>query len=129
MAALHQLLDKGAGHARWHVRIMIYQRACIQYRLGAVQWGHVSAFEEFPNGYFLTPDQRPFHRGYPVSRVISAIVFQFLHSRPEPLIGVVVVIGDARAEHIQKRKTLVQNALLDQFRQVLLLAAKATGNE
>src|SRR5262249_47706658 len=127
--SLHQLLNEGAAHVCWYSWVTIHQRACLQYWLSAVQSGHISALKEFPNRYLVTPAQRFFHGGYPVGRVMSRIVFQLLHPRSEPLVGVVVVISDAGAEDIEKGKTLVQNALPDQFCQVLLLATKAAGNE
>src|ERR1700722_1299920 len=101
----------------------------VQNRLGAVQCGHVSAFEESPDGNLLVPEQRFPHGGSPVRRVVSGVVLEFIYARLEPLIGIVVIIGDTRAEDVQKREALMLDTLLDQFGEVFLLGAVTAGDE
>src|SRR5438270_9560395 len=66
---------------------------------------------------------------HPVARIVSRILFQLLHARTEPLISIVVVVGDARAEHVEEGKAFVLDSLLDELGQVLLLAAEAASNK
>src|SRR5260370_42227445 len=94
-----------------------------------MQRGNVRALEEFPDGNFLAPEQRFLHRRRPVRRVVSRVVLKLLHPRTKPLVGVVVVIGDARAEDVQEREARMLDALLDQLGEMLLLGAVATRNE
>src|SRR4029077_2547592 len=82
-----------------------------------------------PDGNFLAPEQRFLHGGGPVSRVVSGVVLEFLHARTEPLVSIVVIIGDAGAEDIEERESLVHDTLLDQFGEMLLFAAEAAGDK
>ena len=64
---LHQLLDEGAGHVSWYSWIAMHQWACAQHWLGAVQSGQVGALKKLSDRYLLAPEQRFFHRGYPIA--------------------------------------------------------------
>src|SRR5258708_38760623 len=105
------------------------QRSFVQDRLRPMQGGDIRALEEFPDGDLLAPKQRFSQRGCPISRVIRGVVLELLHPRTEPLVGVVKIIRDARAEDVQEREAFVLNPLLDQFREVLLLAAETASDE
>src|SRR6266699_7243008 len=94
-----------------------------------MQRGNVRALEEFPDGDFLAPEKRFLHRSRPVRRVVSRVVLEFLHTRTKPLVSVVMVIGDARAEDVQEREARMLDALLDQLGEMLLLGAVAARNE
>ena len=94
-----------------------------------MEGGNVGALEEFSDGDFVTPQQRFLHRAGPVSRVVNGVLLELLHARTEPLVGIVVIISDARAEDVQEGEALVQDTLLDQLRQVLLFTAETAGDE
>src|SRR5947207_5854097 len=126
---LHQLLDERTGNFGRHLKIAMDQLAIVQDRLGTVQSGNVGALEEFPDGNLFAPEQRLLHGGHPVGGIMRGIVFELLHAGTEPLIGIVVIVSDAGAEDIQKRKTRMFDALFDQFGQMLLLTAEAARNE
>src|SRR6266849_5121090 len=128
-AWLHQFFNERAGHIGRHPRVALDKRSFIQYRLGPVQRRNVGALEEFSDGNLIAPKQRFLHRGHPVSRVIRGVVLQLLHTRAKPLISVVVIVGDARAEDIQERKPRMLDTLLDQLGEVLLLGAVAARDE
>src|SRR5207249_9379942 len=96
---------------------------------GSVQSGYIGALKKFPDRNLFTPEHGFFHGGDPVRRIVSGIVLELFHARTEPLIGVVVVVGDARAEDIQERETLVLDALLDQLGEMLLFTTEATSDE
>src|SRR6266704_1158236 len=93
-----------------------------------MQRGNVRALEEFPDGNLLAPEQRFLHRRRPVRRVVSGVVLELFHTRTEPLVSVVMVIGDARAEDVQEREARMLDALLDQLGEMLLLGAVAAAN-
>src|SRR5438876_10110473 len=126
---LHQLLDERTGHFGRHLQIAMDQRAIVQDRLGAMQRGNVGALEEFPDGNLLAPEQRLLHGGHPVGGIMPGIILELFHAWTEPLIGIVVIVSDARAEDIQERKTRMLDPLFDQFGEMLLLAAESARNE
>src|SRR5260370_7972126 len=105
------------------------QGAFVQNRLGTVQSRHVSAFEEFSDGNFIAPQQRFFHGSHPVGGVMRGVVFELLHARTEPLVGIVMIIRDARTEDIQERKPWMLDTLLDQLREMFLLPAEAARDQ
>ncbi len=105
------------------------QRAFVQNGLGTVQSGYVGALEKFPDGNLIVPEQRFSHGGLPVRRVVSGVVLELLHARLEPLVGIVMIVRDARAEDVQKREALMLDALLDQLGELLLLGAVTAGDE
>src|SRR5712691_1438380 len=127
--ALHQLFNESLGYVDWYPRVSMCEGACVQYWLRPVQCRHVGAFKKFSDWNLFIPKQRLSHGGHPVRVVVRWIVFELFHAWAEPLVGVVVVIGDARAEDIQERETLVPDALLDQSSQVFLFRAEPAGNE
>ena len=94
-----------------------------------MQGGNVGALEESPDGDLITPEQRSFHCGHPVSGIVSRVVLELFHPRTEPLVSIIVIVCDAGAEDIQERETPVLDALLDQFCEVLLFAAEAASDE
>src|SRR6202008_2334269 len=96
-------------HVHGDVQVSMYERACIQHWLCSMQSWHIGTFEELADGNLFIPEQGLPHRGHPVRGIVRGIVFELLHTRTEPLVGVVMVVGDARAEHIQERETLVAN--------------------
>src|ERR1700674_2238692 len=63
--------------------------------------------KEFPDWNLFIPKQGLSHRGHPVRGIVRWIVFELFHARAEPLVGVVMVVGDARAADVQERETLV----------------------
>src|SRR6266566_3190170 len=89
-----------------------------------MQSGQVGTLKELPDGYFFSPKQGLLHRGSPVGCIVGRVILDFFHARPIPLVGIVVVIGYARTEYIQKRKAFVLDALLDQVGEMLLIAAE-----
>src|SRR6059036_3380159 len=60
----------------------------------------------------------------PIGRIVVRVVFQFLHAFFEPRISVVVVVCDARTEHVDESKSFVPEALLHQLDQMFGLAAE-----
>src|ERR1700739_4804439 len=104
---LHQLFNKQTSHVWWHTR-------------GAVERGNVGALKEFPDGNFVTPEQGFFHGSHPVRGVMSGVILEFLHARTKPLVGIVVVVGDAWAENIQEGEARMLDALLDQLGEMFL---------
>src|SRR5260370_5940880 len=126
---LHQLLYESTGYVPGYPRVSMCERTRIQHWLCSVQSRHIIAFEELPDWNLLAPKQRFSHRGHPVRGIERRVVFELFHTGAEPLVSVVVVIGDARAEDIQERKSFMLNALLDQIRQMLLFSAVPAGNE
>src|SRR6185369_7559765 len=123
---LHQFLNERAGHVGRNPHVATYEGAFVQYGLSTVQGRNIGALEESPDRDLITPEERFFHRGHPIGRVVSGIVLELLNAWTEPLIGVVVIIGDTRAEDIQEGEAFVLDTLLDQFCEVLLLTAEAT---
>src|SRR5579864_87316 len=105
------------------------QRSFVQDRLRPMQGRNIRALEEFSDRDFLTPKQRFSHRGCPVRGVIRGVFLKLFHPWSKPLVSVVMIIGDARAEDVQEREAFVLNAVLDEFREVFLLAAEAASNE
>src|SRR3989449_148445 len=128
-SALQQLLNERVGHVGSYPRVTIHQRAIVQDRLGTVQGENVGALEEYSDGDLITPEQRLFHSSQPVGGIVSRVILELLHARTEPLISIIVIIGDTRAEDIQERETLVLYALFDQLCEVLLLATEAARDE
>src|SRR5207253_4165529 len=122
-------LFRSTRHFGRYLCAVMHQRAFVQDRFGFVQCRHIGTLKEFSNRDFFAPEQRSLHSQHPVSRIVRRIVFEFLHPRPEPLVGVVMVIGNAGAKYVQKRKPFVLDALFDQFSEMLLLATEAAGNE
>src|SRR6267143_2879967 len=110
---LHQLFYERTGRVGRHPELAMDQRAFVQHRLGAVKGGDVRALKEFADGDFLAPEQRLLHRGGPVTCIVSRVVLEFLHARTKPLVRIVEIVGDARAEHIEEREALVLDTLLD----------------
>src|SRR5258708_31700578 len=121
--ALHQLLNEGAGNVHWYPRVGMHQGACVQNRLRLVQRRHVGAFKKLPDWNLFAPKQRLSHGGHPVRGIMGWIVLELSYAWPKPLVGVVVVIGDAGTEHIEEREPFMLDPLLDQFREVLLFSA------
>src|SRR5712692_6909506 len=128
-AWLHQFFNERAGHIGRHPRVALDKRSFIQYRLGPVQRRNVGALEEFSDGNLIAPEQRFLHRGRPISRVIRGVVLELFHARTEPLISIVVIVGDTRAENVQERKPRMLNSLLDQLSKMFLLGAVSTRHE
>src|SRR5882762_194708 len=60
---------------------------------------------------------------------MRGIVFEFLHARTEPLVGIVVIVRDARAKNIQEGETRMLDTLLDQLGEVFLLTAESSRDE
>src|SRR3981189_1223496 len=60
---------------------------------------------------------------------MHGVVFELLHTRTEPLVGIIVIVGYARTEDVQKREARMLNTLLDQLSKMLLLSAVAAGDE
>src|SRR4029077_15234695 len=56
-------------------------------------------------------------------------ILELLHTRTEPLVGIVVIVGDAGAEDIQERESWMLDALLDQLGEMLLLGAVTARDE
>src|ERR1700675_3184970 len=111
--SLHQLLYKSPRHVPGYPHVNMCKGACIQHWLCSVQSGHVGAFEELTDWNLVIPKQRLPHCGHPVRGIVPRVVFEFPYARTEPLVGVVVIVGYARAEDIQERKPFMLNALLD----------------
>src|SRR5262249_61222662 len=105
------------------------QRTIIQNRLGGMQRRNVGAFEELPNWDLLAPKSRTFHRCSPITRVEACVIFELFDARTEPLISIVVVVGNARAEDIDKGEAFVFDPVLDQLGEVLLFATEAASDE
>src|SRR6201987_5642587 len=105
------------------------ERSRIQHWLRSVKTGHIVTFEELTDWNLVAPKKRLSHCGHPVRGIVPRVVFEFLHARTEPLVRIVVVVGNARAEDIQEREALVLDALLDQIRQVFLFGTEAAGDE
>src|ERR1035437_3556628 len=110
---LHQLFDESLGYVHRYPHRSICKGACVQYWLRSMQRRHVGAFKKLPDWNLFTPKQRLSHRGRPVRGVVRSIALELFHARAEPLVGIVLVVGDARAEDIEERETLVPDALLD----------------
>src|SRR5580658_1292110 len=100
--------------------MLMNERSIVQDRLSAVQSGNIGALEEFPNGDFIAPEQGFLHRGRPVRRVKTGVVLELLQPWTEPLVGIVVIVGDAGAEDVQERESLVLDPVLDQLGEMLL---------
>src|SRR5882762_5525843 len=60
---------------------------------------------------------------------MGGTVLELLHARTEPLVGIVVIVGDARAKNIQEGETWVLDALLDQLGEVLLFTTESSRDE
>ena len=52
------------------------------------------------------------------------LFLKYLHPRIEELIGVVFVVSDARAEHVDKCKTFVRDGAFEQVDQMLLFSTE-----
>src|SRR6267154_2232432 len=126
---LHQLFNERTGHVDWYPKILMDQRAFVQNGFGTVQSGYVGALEKFPDGNLIVPEQRFSHGGLPVRRVVRGVVLELLHARLEPLVGIAMIVRDARAEDVQQREALMLDALLDQLGELLLLGAVTAGDE
>src|SRR5215469_2568504 len=126
---LHQFFDEAARHIGGHPRFETHKRALVQHRLGSVQAGHIGALEEFSYGDFFAPKERFLHRHGPVRSVVHRIVLELLQARAIPLVRIVVIVGHARAEDVEERKAFMLNALLDEFGEMLLIAAETAGHK
>src|SRR5713226_5605157 len=60
---------------------------------------------------------------------MRGVVLELLHARTEPLIGIVVIVGDAGAEYVQEREAAMLDASLDQLGEMFLLAAVTARDE
>src|SRR5438552_13518862 len=60
---------------------------------------------------------------------MRGIILELFHAWTEPLIGIVVIVSDARAEDVQEREPRMLDPLFDQFGEMLLLAAESARNE
>src|SRR5213596_4301052 len=58
-----------------------------------------------------------------IGRVVT-LFFENLYSRIKPLVGVVLVVSDARTENVHQREALVLNGALEYFDHVFLFAAE-----
>lgn len=65
----------------------------------------------------------------PIGRIIRWIIFQFFDAFSEPCIRIVVVLRDARTEHINEGKTLVLQTLFYQVHKMFGLSAETTSDE
>src|SRR5579864_8587543 len=100
--SLHQLLYERAAHRPGYPYVSMRDGTRIQHWLCSVQCGYVGAFEELTNWNLGVPQQRFTHRGHPVGGIVLLVVFEFFYARTEPLVGIVVIVGYARAEDIQE---------------------------
>ena len=114
-SVLHQLLDERSSHLCRYP-----QCRCVPGALRSV----LALLREGParrcarkicRWGFRRPKAEISHRGHPVGGIVGWIVLELFHPRPEPLVGVVVVVGDAGAEDVDQGEALVLNALFDQF--------------
>src|SRR5260370_9476942 len=105
------------------------ERPGLQDRFGLVRCGYIRALEEESDGDLVAPEQRFFNGSLKVGGIVGRIVFEFFDPRPEPLESVVVVVGHAWAEDIDKGKTLVLDRSLEQLVEVFLFGADATRDE
>src|SRR3954471_878141 len=103
----------------------MYECSVYQHRLRGMQRGHIRPLEELSNRDFVAPDDRAFDRRLPFAGVVGRVVFELFHSRPEPLVGIVMVVSDAWAEDIDEGEAFVLDALLDEVGEVLLFAAES----
>src|SRR5258707_11912973 len=95
---LHQFFDEGSGNVGGDAYLLMNERPGLQDRFGLVRCGYIGALEEEADGNLIAPEQRFFHRCLKVRGIVCRIVFELFDPRPEPLEGIVVVIGHAWAE-------------------------------
>src|SRR5258708_1927164 len=90
-----------------------------------MQGWDIRALEKPADGNLVAPQQRPLHGRDPIVRIVGGVILKLLHARPEPRVGVVVVISYTGTKYVEERKALVLDTLLDQFSEVLLFAAES----
>src|SRR4030095_7529052 len=76
------------------------------------------------NWNFFAPLITALDRFVEISRVV-ALFFENFHAGIKPLIGVVLVVSDARTENIHQREAFVLNGAFEHFDHVFLLAAES----
>src|SRR6266404_777341 len=60
---------------------------------------------------------------------MRGVVLEFFHARAEPLVGIVVIVGDAGAENVQERESRMLDTLLNQLGEMLLFGAVTARDE
>src|SRR5437899_1956482 len=76
------------------------------------------------DGNFIAPLIGLFECLIEIRRVV-ALFLEDLHTRIEPLVSVVLVVGDTGAEYIYQGKTFVRDGAFEHLDQVLLFAAES----
>src|SRR5205809_537942 len=98
-------------------------RPGVQHRLQIFQAFQIGLTPEQSNRNFFAPLVTAFDRLMEVGRVV-ALFLEYFHARIKPLVGIVLVVGDARTENIHQREAFVLNGTLEHFYHVFLLAAE-----
>src|SRR5215475_9090832 len=76
------------------------------------------------NGDLVAPFAHLQQRPIVVCRIVIGL-FQLVDTLLEPLMGVVLIVGDAGTEHVDEGKALVLYALGDEIGEMLLLSRRA----
>src|SRR5262249_53418835 len=127
-ASLHQLADERLRHVRRDAQLAMGERAAAaEHRLQLVEGPQVLALPEEPDGNLVAPLRSPLDGEVQVGRIVPHLV-EPLGPLLEEVVGVVVVVRDARAEGVDEGEAPVQQAPLDQLDQVLLLTREAAGD-
>src|SRR5207302_2075142 len=82
---------------------------------------------EQSNGNFFAPLITALDRLVEIGRVV-ALFLEYFYARIKPLVGVVLVVSDARTEHVHQREAFVLNGALEHFDHVFLFAAEGAGH-
>src|SRR5436190_11689 len=94
-----------------------------EHRLQIFQAFQIGPTPEQSNWNFVAPLITTLDRLVEVGRVV-ALFLEYFHARIKPLVGVVLVVSDARTENVHQREALVLNGALEHFNHVFLFAAE-----
>src|ERR1700757_5064598 len=78
---------------------------------------------EQSNRNFFAPLVTTLNRLVEIGRIVT-LFFENLYSRIKPLVGVVLVVSDARTENVYQREALVLDGALEHFDHVFLFTAE-----
>src|SRR4029077_3474308 len=97
---------------------------CMQHRFQLFQGWQIGPTPQQSDGNFFAPLITALDRLVEIGRVM-ALFFENFHARIKPLVGVVLVVSDARTENVHEREALVLNGALEHFDHVFLFAAES----
>src|ERR1700680_1238431 len=118
---LHQFGDEPLKHALIDLHALPNDRALAEHGFAGFVGGLLALIEEADRNA-VAPFMRTLSGHGNICRIVSLFVLEPVTALLEILVGIHLVIGDARAEGVNQREALVLNARGDQIRHVIGLA-------